>query len=314
VNPALQGYSAAVLESVDPGELSTVTSELNQIERLVLSSQPLRAALTDTAVNGQSRQAVMLDLLENKVSEPARRLAAFTTGAVSAPDVVAAMTWVVHRSQRETDGIPELEPTLSLSNARKRVGGYAQAVFESMSTQQLEELEDNLFRFARIVESTPALRTVLSDRDQPVASRQGLVEQLLEGKVPTSTYTLVRYVIAGGRARDFVGTLYWLVEQTAKARGWRVARVRAAIEIEEAQRSQLSDTLASLVGAPVELQVVLDPNLLSGAVIQIGDMQVDASARGRIEALREHLAPGGWDGAFGSHVNRQGGSTTEGAT
>lgn len=315
MNPALQGYSAAVLESVDPGELSTVTSELNEIERLVLSSQPLRAALTDTSINGQSRQAVMRDLLENKVSEPARRLAAFTCGTVSAPDVVAAMAWIVHRSQRKADGIREQEPPLSLSSARKRVGGYAQALYESMSTAQLEEMEDALFRFARIVESTPALRTVLSDRDEPMTSREGIVDRLLEGKVATSTLTLVRYVIAGGRARDFVGTLDWLVEQTAKARGWRIARVRAATEIEEAQRLQLSDTLATLVGAPVELQVVLDPNLLSGAVIQIGDMQVDASARGRIDALREHLAPGRWeDRGFGSRGSQRGRSKTEGAS
>ena len=130
--------------------------------------------------------------------------------------------------------------------------------------------------------------------------------QLLQGKVTAATYALVGYVVVGGRARDFVGTLDWLVEQTARARGRRIARVRAAAEIEVAQRSGLSDTLSSLVGSPVELQIVLDPTLLSGAVIQIGDLQVDASARGRIDALREHLVPGGWEDArVGARANRR---------
>ena len=313
MNPTLQGYAAAVLQTVGSDQLATVASELNDIDQLVLGSQPLRAALSDTAVNGSARGAVLRDLLDGKVSEPARRLAAFAASVVSAPDVLSALTWVSHRAQRLADGHREPESALSLSQARKRVGGYAQAVYEGMSTEQLEEMEDALFRFARIVESTPGLRTALSDRDQPVDSRQGLVDQLLEGKVSPASLALVRYAVAGGRARDFVGTLDWLVEQTAQARGWRIARVRSAADIEAAQRTELSDTLASMVGAPVELQVVLDPELLSGAVIQIGDMQVDASARGRIDALREHLAPGGWDGGFGSHGSRSGGSTTEGA-
>lgn len=315
MNPTLQGYSAAVLESLEAGELATVASDLNDIDQLVLASQPLRAALTDTAVNGPARQAVMRDLLEGKVSEPARRLAAVAASVVSAPDVLSALTWVAHRTQRAADGVHEPEPPLSLDDARKRVGGYAQAAYESMSNDELEEMEDSLFRFARIVAATPSLRTVLTDRDQPVDSRQGLVDQLLAGKVSSETLALVQYAVAGGRARDFVGTLDWLVEQTARARGWRIARVRSAAEIETAQRTELSDTLSSMVGAPVELQVVLEPDLLSGAVIQIGDIQVDASARGRIDGLREHLAPGGWDDrGFGSRANRSGGSNTEGAT
>jgi F0F1-type ATP synthase delta subunit len=103
-----------------------------------------------------------------------------------------------------------------------------------------------------------------------------------------------------------------LVEQTAKARGWRIARVRAAAPTEEGQRSELSDSLTSLAGAPVELQVVIDEALLSGAVIQIGDLQVDASARGRIDALREHLMPGGWeDSGFNTGAMRASETTTK---
>lgn len=315
MNPTLQGYSAAVLESVDQAQLATVASELNQIEQLILSSPPLRAALTDTAVSGRARRAVVRDLLEGKVSEPSIRLAAFATSVVSAPEVIPAVTWVAHRALRAADGVRLPEPQLSLTDARKRVGGFAEATYESMSMAQLEETEDSLFRFGRIVASTPALRRVLSDRDESVENRQGLVNDLLEGKISADTVALVRYTIEGGRARDFVGTLDWLVELTAQARGWRIAHVRAAAQIEDAQRSELSATLSSMVGSPVELQVVLDPNLLSGAVIQIGDLQVDASARGRIDTLREHIAPGGWDdNGLGSRSNRRAGATKEGAS
>jgi F-type H+-transporting ATPase subunit delta len=313
VNPKLQGYASAVFEAVAPEERARFADEVRSIEHLVVTTPALRSALTDTAVSGTARQAIMRDILEGKVSGPARQVSAFAVGAVPAPDVVTALDWVSLRASRLAEGIVEPELALSLLQARQRVGGFAQATFEPMSTGELENMEDELFRFARIVESTPALRRALVDRELSVPDRQAIVSQLLEGKVQARTLSLVRYVIAGGRARDVVGTLDWLVEQTAAARGWRIARVRAAAPVEAAQQTDLSETLAGLAGSPVELQVVIDPSLLSGAVIEIGDLQVDATARGRLNALREHLVPGGWDEKLSGGSDRPGGTTTEGA-
>jgi F-type H+-transporting ATPase subunit delta len=300
VNPSLQGYTAAVAETAGAAALGGLAADLEAIEQLVLSNPQLRAALTDTAVAGPSRRAVMLDLLEGKVSPAARRVAAFACMAVEAPQVPNALGWVSTRVRHLGEGQDE-EPGLSLLQSRQRVGGYATA-----------SLEDNLFRFARIVESTPALRSALSDRDLDVAARQGLVTQLLEGKMPATSLALARYAVTGGRARDIVGTLDYLVELTAKARGWRIARVRTAAPIDDAQRSELTDSLGTLAGAPVELQIEVDESLLSGALIRIGDLQVDATARGRIDALREHFAPTGWEPAgFGRRQSSQ--DQTEGA-
>jgi F-type H+-transporting ATPase subunit delta len=295
VNPTLQGYTAAILESAGSDALAGLAGDLEAVERLVGTNSTLRAALTDTTLRGPSRRAVMLDLLDGKVSPETRRLAAFACSVVRAVDVPSALAWVATRTRHGAEGQSFEEPPLSLTESRRRVSGFAVAVHEVLSNNELETLEDDLFRFARIVASTPALRAALVDRDLDIAARQGLVTQLLEGKVQEGTVSLVRYAVAGGRARDIVGTLDYLVEQTAMARGWRIARVRAAAPIEDAQRTALSDSLATLAGAPVELQIVLDDLLLSGATIQIGDLWVDATARGRIEALREHLMPGGWE-------------------
>jgi F-type H+-transporting ATPase subunit delta len=317
MNPELAGYTAAVLEAAasDDGSLARVAGDLHSIDRLVLSNPTLLSALTDTTVRPPVRRAVMLELLDGKVSGPARRLAAFACAAVSAPEVPLAVGWVATRARHLAEGQEVAELPLSLTQSRHRVGGFATAVFEDLSHAGLESLEDDLFRFSRIVASTPALRAALIDRDLPVTARQALATQLLEGKVQAGTLLLVRYVIAGGRSRDFVGTLDWLVEQTAKARGWRIAHVRAAAPIEAGQQTTLSDSLSVLAGAPVELQVIIDEALLGGAVIQIGDLQVDASARGRIDALREHLMPGGWDDSgFGGAARPRATTTqTEGA-
>jgi F-type H+-transporting ATPase subunit delta len=312
VNPALQGYTVAVAEAAGPGALDGIAADLESIEQLMMANAQLRAALTDTTVSGPSRRAVMLDLLDGKVSTEARRLAAYASGAVTAPEVPSALGWLAARVRHLAQGQDD-EPSLSLMASHQRVGGYAAAEHEGMSNEQLESMEDDLFRFARIVASTPALRSALTDRDLDVAARQGVVSQLLEGKVPDTTLGLVRYVVAGGRARDFVGTLDYLVEMTAKARGWRIARVTAAQPIDDTQRSELSGSLSTLAGGPVELQVEVDESLLSGARIVIGDLQVDATARGRLEALREHLTPAGWEPSGFGRRGRSSTDNTEGA-
>ncbi len=128
MNPTLQGYAAAVLESVDTAQLPAVAAELEAIERLVRATPALEAALQDTAVSGAVRGAVMRDLLEGKVSGAARRAAAFATSVVSAPETVAALTWLALRAFARRRGRTRARATAqppagSQTSRRVRPGG-----------------------------------------------------------------------------------------------------------------------------------------------------------------------------------------------
>ena len=312
MNPSLQGYAAAVLEeAIAQGELPRLASELAAVDNLIGTNVVLRSALTDTAVDAAARRAVVLDLLEGKVSAGTRRAVGFAAASVVAPEVPGAVSWLAHRAHQGTEGMEFPEPLLGHLDSRNRVGGYATAVFEEVPTAVLEEAEDEPFRFGRIVETTPTLRTVLADRDEPLAVREGIVDQLVATKVSAATLRLLHAVLRAGRTRDVVGTIFYLVDKTAEARGWRVARVRAAREVDESGRQRLAESLTRLAGTPVELQVTLEPSLLAGVVVRVGDLQVDASARGRLEELREHMSPGMWHESGYTHPER--GTTQEGA-
>ena len=306
MNPALEGYAAAVLDEVAPADLRRVADDLRAVDRLLVANAELQSAMTDVAVPAAARRSVLGELLDGRVSAPARRLAAFAGGAVHAQEVPAAVGWVAHRADQVADGQVVAEALLGHREARERVGGFAAAVFEELSTSELEEVEDELFRFSRTVADSPSLRAALGDRELPIDARQGIVDDLLGGKARPATVRLVRYAVAGGRPRDIAGTLEWLVERTAEARGWRVARIRAGQEVDDAERRRLEETLSRLAGSPVELQVTVDRSLLAGVNVEIGDLQLDATARGRLERLREHVLTGAWqDGASGPGAGHQ---------
>jgi F-type H+-transporting ATPase subunit delta len=313
VIPALEGYSAAVIAELgeDRDALSAVAAELADINRLVSTNPVLLAGITDTSVPAPARRAILAELLEGKVSRPAHRLASFAAGAVSAPKIPIALSWLADRLTLLAGGEPEEVSTQSLRLARQRLGGFAAAVYEDVATGDLDEIEDELFRFTRTVEATPVLRGALTNPELPPPVRQGVARDLLEGKARLATVMLVSYVILTGRNRDLIGALDWLAVETARARGWRVARVRTANEIDPEQRQRISDALGALTGGPVELQVTVDPSLLSGAIIDIGDLRVNASARGRLTEMREQLVPAGWDRASALDIDDRPGTHTE---
>ena len=234
--------------------------------------------------------------MEGKVSPATGRLAAFAAFSVRRPPRSRPPSpGRPHRARKAAEGLEDPEPSPGHLAARERVGGFATAVFEELPVDRLEEVEDELFRFARTVETTPALRGALTDRDLPVSVRRGVVDDLLADKVEPATRRLVDFAVAGGRPRDIVGTLFWLVDRTAEARGWRVALVVAAREMGDEERRQPAESLGRLAGWPVELQVTIDPALLAGVRVRIGDLQVEATARNRLEQLREHIVSGGWE-------------------
>jgi F-type H+-transporting ATPase subunit delta len=289
MNPSLLGYAAAVLAGLDDAGRARVADELAAIERAATADPALRAALTDTSVAAGARRAVLAEVLEGKVSAPAARIAAYAAFSSHAQDVPASLADAAQRARHAADAPEADEPPLSVSASRRRVGGYADAVFEDLDAEGLDGTEDELFAWARAVESNAALRAALTNRDVDAGRRAEVVASLLSGRASDVTLRLASYAVVGGRARDLVGTLDWLVDRVAEERGWRVARVRTARPIDEPTQGRLAQSLQSLSGRPVELEIAEQPDLLGGVLVELGDLRVDATMRRRLETLREHL-------------------------
>lgn len=171
-----------------------------------------------------------------------------------------------------------------------RIDGYARALFEVARAEgDLDEVEDELFRFARNVESTDELRNALTDELIPVAKRQSIVEDLLGGKASATTVQLVSMVVGAGRGRDLPAIIDRLVQRASSAKSLEVAQVRTAIPLTDDQQARLAAALANATGRQVNLKVVIDPSVLGGIVATVGDTVIDGSVRTSLDHLKSRL-------------------------
>jgi F-type H+-transporting ATPase subunit delta len=171
-----------------------------------------------------------------------------------------------------------------------RIDGYARGLFEIARAEgNLDEVEDELFRFARQVEGSDALRSALTDEFVPAARRQSLVEELLGGKATATTTQLVSMVVGSGRGRDLPAIIDSLVARASSAKNLEVAEVRSAVPLTDDQQDRLKAALANATGKQVNLKVIVDPSILGGIVATVGDTVIDGSVRTRVDQLKSRL-------------------------
>ncbi|MFT3899638.1 MAG: F0F1 ATP synthase subunit delta [Gordonia sp. (in: high G+C Gram-positive bacteria)] len=236
--------------------------ELLSVARLVGDNRELLGALTEAAVPPAERGDVAKTVLKGKVS----------AGTASVVAAAASGQWST--SSDLVSGLHDLGVEALLRSAAKAGDGDA--------------VEDELFRLGRIVAGNPELEQALSDRARPAADRAGLFRKLVAGKVNPVTEKLAVDAIERAQEKP-ADALASLADTAAGISGRRVARVRSATELSAAQRAKLAKDLEKDLGSPVTLHVDVDPELLGGVVVRVGNEQIDGSVAGKFAAVRRGL-------------------------
>jgi F-type H+-transporting ATPase subunit delta len=244
--------------------LLSLADELFAVARLLDGQLTLRRALSDPAGKPDDRAALARRLFGSRLSET----------AVDLMETVARQRW--SRPLDLVDAVTTLATEASLDAAEVR--------------GELESVEDELFRFGRIVGGDRELGRILSDRRAPAEGKTALLDRLLSGRVSPVTEQLLRNVLTGPYAGHAENAIEHLSEAASRRRGQSVARVTTAVALTPAQEQRLTDVLGRLYGRPIGLQVIVDPSVLGGLVVQVGDEVIDGSIAHRLEAAQRRLA------------------------
>ena len=163
----------------------------------------------------------------------------------------------------------------------------AQAAFTVAETDgTLDATEEELFLFGRAIDGSSNLQMALTDPSQSADTKAAVVRDLLAGRATVATSQVLQYAVGHLHGRRIDSVVDDLCNLAAKQRERVVAEVRVAAPLEESQERRLADLLSRLKGRPVRLNVAVDPSVLGGVHVKIGDEVIDGTIATRLEQAR----------------------------
>ena len=172
--------------------------------------------------------------------------------------------------------------------ADERIQGYARGIFDMASGEgSLDRVEDELLAVARSFETSPELRSKLTDPQLPVDKKQGILEELIGGRASSLTLGVVQLLVAQGRASDLPAIAAAVAEVAAASRDKAVAEVRSAVPLDEETIQRLTQALSRATGRDVEVKLIVDPAVIGGIVARVGDTVIDGSIATRVASVRQ---------------------------
>ena len=256
-----RAFQSALASGADWG---TLAEDLFGITALIDGNATLRRAVADPSRDARAKRDLVARLFGGKVNQ----------AAVDVLSELVAQRWSTERDLSDTVESLAVETVLASAEA----GGRG------------DQVEDELFRFERIVAGNPALRDALVNRNVDPQGKAELVGRLLQGKVTAETARLARQSVLAPRGRKFDRTLELYLALAAKRRQQLTAVVIAAVPLDETQRHRLAAALQGIYGKPVQLQLVIDEKVVGGIRVQIGDEVVDGTILRKLEGARRHFA------------------------
>ena len=171
---------------------------------------------------------------------------------------------------------------------------YGEALLNAAQKEgQVDDLLDELDAVHSFVrEKFPTFAAMMNSPVKTAADKDRLIAQAFEGRTLPTTVHFLRVLNRHGRL-ELLGPIL----QTARAiwdrrQNRRPVTVRSAVPLTDAQADALKERLAKSVGGTPVLKQEVDPALIGGLVVQVGDDVYDASVRNRLEQLRQRLIEG----------------------
>jgi F-type H+-transporting ATPase subunit delta len=247
----------------EPG-LTTLADELGSVVSLLISEPGLTKHLAEPTDDVDAKVRLLDRLVSDKVDEHTASL---------------LRTAVSQRWSAVSDLVDGVEHTARLALLKL-----------AEVEDKVDEVEDQLFRIGRILDAEPRLTAALSDYTAPADGRIALLNKILDNSgIDGTARALLSQTVAHLRGERADEAVIDLAELAVARRGEIVAHVSAAAELSDAQRNRLVDLLTRIYGHPVSVQLHVDPELLGGLSITVGDEVIDGSIASRLAAAQTQL-------------------------
>jgi ATP synthase F0 subunit b/ATP synthase F1 delta subunit len=263
---SLSDRFGTLAKNLDNNALSTLASELVAVAKMLDSEIVVTRYLTVPAEDAAPRVRLIERLVSDKVGD-------------ATLDVLRAA--VSARWSANADLVDAIEHI------------SRQALLEVAEREdRVDEVEEQLFRFSRILDAQPRLAILLGEYAAPAEGRVELLRKVLEsasGGVNPVALSLLSQTVELLRGDPAEEAMKVLAEVAVARRGEIVAQVGAAAELSDAQRTRLTEVLSRIYAHPVTVQPQIDPELLGGLLIAVADEVIDGTLSSRLAAAKAQL-------------------------
>lgn len=167
---------------------------------------------------------------------------------------------------------------------------YATALFNAASKAGLiDRVESDLGLVSYTFESSPELFESIVSPVVPNKTKREIVRSIFEGKVEAITLDYLYLLIDKHREEAISQTEEIYILLANEARGMTSADVTTAVDLDKTLQAALAAKLSQVTGKKVSLNLAVDPAIIGGVVVKIGDRVIDGSIKGQLAALREML-------------------------
>lgn len=167
---------------------------------------------------------------------------------------------------------------------------YARAIFELAREEgQLEEWAGRIAAVREVL-SVPEVVAVLTNPSISLQERQDAVRSILERSAGPEGVNLGKLLVGAGRVDEIGGIEEEYRQLLDQAAGRVSATATTAVELSSDDYESLARTLSGQLGREVRLTAEVDPAVLGGLVLRLGDHVIDASLASRLQQLRRQLA------------------------
>jgi F-type H+-transporting ATPase subunit delta len=260
---SLARQSEALESRLGTSGIAGLGADLLSVAGMLDTQKQLRNALADSGNSVAGRQALVRQILDGRVGE-------------LAVDVLSDV--VAERWSNDQDLLLSIEQL-----------AFQAAFAGAAADGTLDATEEELFLFGRALDASSELQMALTDSAQSAEVKAHIVRDLIGSRTSATTTQVLEYAVGHLHGRRIDAVVDILCELAATQRQKLVAEVRVAAPLTDDQKQRLTAALSALKGRPVRLNVAVDPSVLGGAHVKVGDEVIDGTVASRLEQARRAI-------------------------
>jgi F-type H+-transporting ATPase subunit delta len=168
---------------------------------------------------------------------------------------------------------------------------YAKSLIDLAKEQNaLEATKLDMALFVDALRANPLLKAVLANPIISHTKKINILHAVFAGKVSTVSESFFKIMINKSRGGLLYATAKEFVNQYNLKNNIVKAQVVSASPLSDANRRQIVEDVKSIAGSEVILQESVDPALIGGFVLTVGDRQIDTSVAGDLKKLKKDFA------------------------